>query len=137
VISWCSTMVRKRFPGRPESCDGLKNDGAGAATASGERMWEGMALIEENLKRLSVREEQVLRSLFGIGEVVHSRDELSRRLAISRHWLRQIEMRALSNLRHMAATEVTVAARRRPVLRRERAPRATYRVDFDEPKQTS
>jgi DNA-directed RNA polymerase sigma subunit (sigma70/sigma32) len=104
----------------------MKHQGVRQATASGERTWEGMAVIEENLRRLSGREEQVLRLLFGIGEVAHSRDELSRRLAISRDWLRQIELRALSNLRSMA-TEAIVARRRRPALRRERAPQATYR----------
>jgi hypothetical protein len=92
-------------------------------------MWEGMALVEENLRKLSGREEQVLRLLFGIGEAAHSRDELSRRLAISRDWLRQIELRALSNLRNLAAMEAAVVSRRRPALRRKRAPQATYRDD--------
>jgi len=107
----------------------MKDQSVGAATARGERMWEGMALVEENLRKLSGREEQVLRLLFGIGEAAHSRDELSRRLAISRDWLRQIELRALSNLRNLAAMEAAVVSRRRPALRRKRAPQATYRDD--------
>ncbi len=72
-----------------------------------------MVQIEDNLRKLSAREETLLRLLFGIGEPTHSRDEVERRLGMSSGWLRQIERRALRNLRSASirddtATEVGV-----------------------------
>jgi len=61
-----------------------------------------LAMVEDDLTKLSEQEEQVLRLLFGIGEVLHSREEVGRRLGMSRSWLRQIERRALRNLRQGA-----------------------------------
>ncbi len=61
-----------------------------------------LASVDEDLRKLSAREEQVLRLLFGVGEVPHSRDELGQRLGVSRDWLRSIERRALRNLRSAA-----------------------------------
>jgi DNA-directed RNA polymerase sigma subunit (sigma70/sigma32) len=61
---------------------------------------EGIVVpVEEALRKLSSQEEQVLRLLFGIGALRHSRDELVRRLGLSPRWLRRIEARALRNLR--------------------------------------
>jgi len=59
-------------------------------------------MVEEDLTKLSAHEERVLRLLFGIGEAPHSREEVGRRLGMSRAWLRQIERRALRNLRQVA-----------------------------------
>jgi len=53
-----------------------------------------LAMVEDDLTKLSEQEEQVLRLLFGIGEVLHSREEVGRRLGMSRSWLRQIVRRA-------------------------------------------
>ena len=64
-----------------------------------------MALVEQDLRKLPGQEEQVLRLLFGIGEPPHSRDELRRRLGMSRGWLRQIERRALRRLRCVALSD--------------------------------
>jgi DNA-directed RNA polymerase sigma subunit (sigma70/sigma32) len=68
-----------------------------------------MVQIEDNLRKLSAREETLLRLLFGIGEPTHSRDEVERRLGMSSGWLRQIERRALRNLRSAALAERTTA----------------------------
>lgn len=70
-------------------------------------------MVEDDLTKLSEQEEQVLRLLFGIGEVPHSREEVGRRLGMSTGWLRQVERRALRNLRRVAvdrnaATEARV-----------------------------
>jgi RNA polymerase sigma factor (sigma-70 family) len=77
-----------------------------------------LAMVEEDLTKLPEQEEQVLRLLFGIGEVLHSREEVGRRLGMSRGWLRQIERRALRNLRQVAlgravATEARAERRER------------------------
>ena len=81
------------------------------AVTNGNRVPGLLASVDEDLRKLSAREEQVLRLLFGVGEVPHSRDELGRRLGMSRDWLRSLERRALRNLRSAAlgdeaATEV-------------------------------
>jgi len=59
-------------------------------------------MVEVDLMKLSEQEEKVLRLLFGIGETLHSREEVGRRLGMSRGWLRQVERRALRNLRQLA-----------------------------------
>ena len=64
-----------------------------------------MTLIEEDLRKLSEHEEQVLRYLFGIGTLAHSHDALGRRLGISPRALRQIERQALRHLRCAAVSE--------------------------------
>lgn len=64
-----------------------------------------MVWIENDLRKLSAREERVLRLLFGIGQSPHSRDELERRLGMSAGRLRQVERRALRNLRSAAVAE--------------------------------
>ena len=58
-----------------------------------------LAMVEEDLTKLSEQEEQVLRLLFGIGEALHSREEVGRRLGVSAAGLRQVERRAFRNLR--------------------------------------
>ncbi|HVO26413.1 MAG TPA: sigma factor-like helix-turn-helix DNA-binding protein [Candidatus Margulisiibacteriota bacterium] len=68
-----------------------------------------MTLVAEYLSRLSGKEEQVVRLLFGIGEAAHSRDELVRRLGLSRASLRQIEHRALRHLRCAALSHDSAA----------------------------
>lgn len=70
-----------------------------------------LAMVEKDLTKLSEQEEQVVRLLFGIGEVAHSREEVGRRLGMSKGWLRQIERRAFRNLRQVAlgGTVVTEA----------------------------
>jgi RNA polymerase primary sigma factor len=76
-----------------------------AAVTAGSGEPTRRALVEEDLRKLRRQEEQVLRLLFGIGEVAHSRDELGRRLGISPEWLRQIEREALRQLRRAALSE--------------------------------
>ena len=77
-----------------------------------------LAMVEEDLTKLSEQEEQVIRLLFGIGEMLHSREEVGRRLGMSRGWLRQVERRAFRNLRqgaigHDAAKETHAERRER------------------------
>jgi DNA-directed RNA polymerase sigma subunit (sigma70/sigma32) len=77
-----------------------------------------LTMVEEDLTKLSEQEEQVLRLLFGIGEALHSREEVGCRLGMSRGWLRQVERRALRNLRQVAigrdaATEAQADRRER------------------------
>lgn len=76
-----------------------------AAMANGNERSELVGQVEEDLQRLSTQEERILRLLFGIGELPHSRDELERRLGMSRGWLRQVERRALRNLRSAAVSD--------------------------------
>jgi hypothetical protein len=122
-------MMGKRSAAWRRSCGGEALHGGAVAPASGEPVREFVTMIDEDLRRLSRREEQVLRLLFGIGELRHSREELGRRLAISRNWLRQIELRALSNLRNMAVAvaDGSTAKPGRPALRSAHARPATYR----------
>jgi hypothetical protein len=120
VIRW-STM-RKELAAGPRGSGAVAVRGAVVAAAASKRLWEDRALIEENLRKLSVDEEQVLRLLFGIGEVAHSRDELGRRLGISPKWLRQIERKALRHLRRVALSEDS--ADRQALRARRRSARA-------------
>ncbi len=76
-----------------------------AAVTAGSGEPTRRTLVEADLRKLRKQEEQVLRLLFGIGEVAHSRDELGRRLGMSPKWLRQIEREALRHLRYTALSE--------------------------------
>lgn len=80
------------------------NEG-GNAVISDEPTRAILALVEADLAKLSPRDEQVLRLLFGIGAASHSREEVGRRLGMSRAWLRQVERRALGKLRSAAVAE--------------------------------
>lgn len=96
--------VRRRLP-----------DG-GDAVAENQEVRGLMVQIEDDLRKLSAREESLIRLRFGIGEPAHSRDELERRLGMSSGWLRQVERRALRNLRSTAIRDdaaMAVAARPR------------------------
>lgn len=106
---------------RSKLAAGQRGTGAGALAAVGasERPWGDMTLIDANLRKLSAHEEQVLRCLFGIGELAHSHAALGQRLGISPRSLRQIERQALRHLRRAALSENAVdpqalRARRRP-----------------------
>ena len=66
-----------------------------------------LASVDEDLRKLPAREGQILRLLFGVGEVPHSRDEAGRRLGMSPDWLRSLERRALRNLRSAAISDET------------------------------
>jgi DNA-directed RNA polymerase sigma subunit (sigma70/sigma32) len=85
-----------------------------------------LAMVDEDLTKLSGQEERVLRLLFGIGEALHSREEVGRRLGMSKGWLRQVERRALRNLRQAAIGRDTLTetlAEPRDRLTAARAPR--------------
>ena len=85
---------------------------------SGAQARKFLAMVDEDLRKLSGREEQVLRLLFGIGAALHSREEVGRRLGMSTGWLRQVERRAFRNLRQVAIGHHTVTET--PAERRER-----------------
>jgi RNA polymerase primary sigma factor len=55
--------------------------------------------VEQTLRKLTQAEERVLRMRFGIGERACNLDEIGKRCGLSRGWVRQIEARALRNLR--------------------------------------
>ncbi len=59
--------------------------------------------IEDALNSLNPKEQMILRRRFGIGEVdVRTLEELGHELDVSRERVRQIELRAISKLRHPA-----------------------------------
>ncbi len=59
-------------------------------------------MVENALRVLSVREEQVLRLRFGIGGRTHALDDLQQRFGVTRPWVQQIQRRALRKLRAAA-----------------------------------
>jgi len=59
--------------------------------------------IEEALKNLTDREEDILRMRFGIGyDESYTLDEIGNRYSLTRERIRQIERRALKKLRQLS-----------------------------------
>lgn len=61
---------------------------------------EGMSLIEDALKSLTPREEEVVRARFGIDGEAFTLDEVAKQQGVTRERIRQIETNALRRLRN-------------------------------------
>jgi len=61
---------------------------------------EGMSLIEDALKSLTPREEEVMRARFGIDGEAFTLDEVAKQQGVTRERIRQIETKALRRLRN-------------------------------------
>lgn len=71
--------------------------------------------VDRALEELPEAERQVLRQRFGVGDRVHGLDEVGRSFGVSPGRVRQLQERALGNLRANAVRH-SAAARRKDVI---------------------
>ena len=79
----------------------------GGGVPGSEHRWRLLTLIDVDLAKLPAQDEQALRLLYGVGETLHSREEVAQRLGMPRPRLRQVERRALAALRGMSIADDT------------------------------
>jgi RNA polymerase primary sigma factor len=91
--------------GDSELGDIIADEGAISPFDAAAASLEKRALIEQ-LSRLEEREEEVLRSRFGINGFPQTLAEIGDNMGITRERVRQIEARALGKLRHPSVSRV-------------------------------
>ena len=90
--------------GRP-LLDTIEDHGCDSAQDVAERR-DLSRQVRDILKTLTPREEQILRMRFGIGhKSAHTLEEVGRGFSVTRERIRQIEARALQQLRHSSGVE--------------------------------
>lgn len=91
--------------GDSELGDLIADDAAISPYESAAAALERRALVDQ-LRRLEEREEQVLRSRFGIDDHPMTLAEIGEKMGITRERVRQIEARALGKLRHPSVSRL-------------------------------